>query len=406
MSDFIHLHNHTHYSLQDGACTVEGLINAAKKHDMKSVAITDHGVMYGAAEFYNKAKKAGIKPIIGMEAYIVVDGSRFDRGKVEDANNKKKSKHYNHLILLAKNKQGYKNLSKLSTLGHTEGFYYKPRIDMELLRKYRDGLICTSACAGGVVSAHLINNDYDKAREIAKTFKDIFEDDFYLEIQDHNMDVEKPVLAGMPSLSKELGIKLVATNDCHYIEKDHAFAHNILLLLSDKNGADYRQLRYGTDQVYFKSQDEMIKLFKKYKGAVENTLEIDSKINLKLESEGHYYPQFPIPDDAPAKNAEEYFEFLAKEGLRRRIKEISPEVQERFDFEIETIKQMGFAGYFLIVQDFINAARKMDIPVGPGRGSVDGSLVAYTLGITNINPLEYNLLFERFLITTRKAMRE
>ncbi len=405
MSDFIHLHNHTHYSLQDGACTVDDLIKAAKQNNMQSVALTDHGVMYGIAEFYKKAVKEGIKPIVGMEAYIVTDGSRFDRGgKENDANGRKKSKYYNHLILLAKNKQGYQNLSKLSTLGHTEGFYYKPRIDLELLRQYRDGLVCTSACAGGVVSTHLINGDYDKAREIAKIFKDIFDDDFYLEIQDHNMDVEQPVLEGMPKLSKELGIKLVATNDCHYIEKDHAYAHNILLLLSDKNGADYRQLRYGTDQVYFKSQEEMIKLFRKYKGAVENTLEIDSKMDLKLETEGLYYPQFPIPADVPAKGAEEYFELLAREGLKKRVSEISPEVQERFDFEIDTIKKMGFAGYFLIVQDFINAAKKMSIPVGPGRGSVAGSLVAYTLGITNINPLEYNLLFERFLNPARKSM--
>ncbi len=404
MSDFIHLHNHTHYSLQDGACTVDDLIRAAKQNNMHSVALTDHGVMYGIAEFYKKAKKEGIKPIVGMEAYIVTEGSRTDRGKENDGNGRKRSKHYNHLILLAKNKEGYQNLSKLSTLGHTEGFYYKPRIDLELLRKYREGLVCTSACAGGVVSTHLINGDYNKAREIAKIFKDIFDDDFYLEIQDHNMDVEQPVLEGMPKLSKELGIKLVATNDCHYIEKDHAYAHNILLLLSDKNGADYRQLRYGTDQVYFKSQKEMIKLFRNYKGAVENTLEIDSKIDLKLETEGLYYPQFPIPDDVPAKNAEEYFELLAKEGLKRRVRDISTEVQERFDFEIETIKKMGFAGYFLIVQDFINAAKRMNIPVGPGRGSVAGSLVAFTLGITNINPLEYNLLFERFLNPARKSM--
>ena len=185
MSDFIHLHNHTHYSFQDGACTVDGLINAAKKHNMKSVALTDHGVMYGTAEFYNKANKEGIKPIIGMEAYIVNEGSRFDRGKVKMQTTRKKSKHYNHLILLAKNKQGYKNLSKLSTLGHTEGFYYRPRIDLELLKKYREGLICTTACAGGVVSTHLVNGNYEKANEVAKHYKEIFDDDFYLEIQDH-----------------------------------------------------------------------------------------------------------------------------------------------------------------------------------------------------------------------------
>ncbi|MGA7720065.1 MAG: DNA polymerase III subunit alpha [Ignavibacteriaceae bacterium] len=404
MSDFIHLHNHTHYSLQDGACTVDSLIAAAKKNNMPSVALTDHGVMFGIAEFYKKAKKEGIKPIVGMEAYIVTDGSRFDKGKGEENTGRKRSKHYNHLILLAKNKQGYQNLSKLSTLGHTEGFYYKPRIDLELLRRYREGLICSSACAGGIIAADLVNNDYDKARETAKIFKEIFEEDFYLEIQDHNMEIEKAVLEGMPKLSKELGIKLIATNDCHYIESEHSIAHNILLLLSDKNGTDYRQLRYGTDQIYFKSAEEMKKLFKNFKGAIENTLEIDSKINLNLDNSGHLFPVFPIPADSPAKTIDGYFELLANEGLNKKFKEITPEIDERFKFEINTIKQMGFAGYFLIVQDFINSSKKMNIPVGPGRGSAAGSLVAYVLGITNIDPLKYNLLFERFLNPARKSM--
>lgn len=404
MTDFIHIHNHSHYSLQDGACTIDGLIEAAKKNDMHAVALTDHGVMYGIAEFYRKAVAAEIKPIVGMEAYIVKEGSRFNKGKTDSDNGRKRTKHYNHLILLAKNRQGYKNLAKLSTLGHTEGFYYKPRIDLELLRKYREGLICTSACAGGVVAADLVNNDYDKARETAKTYKDIFDDDFYLEIQDHKMDGEKAVLEGMPKLSRELGIKLVATNDCHYIEKEHAIAHNILLLLADKTGRDYRDLRYKTDQIYFKSQDEMKALFKDYKDAVENTLEIDSKIDLKLDSDGYHFPNFPIPEDSSAKTLDEYLELLAEEGLHKKFDKVTPEIKQRFDFEISTIKQMGFAGYFLIVQDFINAAKKNNIPVGPGRGSAAGSLVAYTLGITNIEPLRYNLLFERFLNPSRKSM--
>ncbi|MDO8550031.1 MAG: DNA polymerase III subunit alpha, partial [Ignavibacteria bacterium] len=404
MSDFIHLHNHSHYSLQDGACTVESLVAAAKKNNMHAVALTDHGVMYGIAEFYYKAVKEGIKPIIGMEAYIVKEGSRFERGKIEETNGRKKSKHYNHLILLAKNKQGYKNLIKLSTLGHTEGFYYRPRIDLELLRKYHEGLICTTACAGGIVSVPLINNDYDKAREVAITYKEIFGDDFYLEVQNHDMEIEKAVLDGMPKLSEELNIKLVATNDCHYIEQEHSIAHNILLLLSDKNGNDYRELRYGTKEIYFKSQEQMKKLFKNFKGAIENTLEIDSKIDLNLDFEGHYFPQFPIPKDSSAKNPEEYFELLTKEGFENKFPNPTPELKERLDFEIQTIKEMGFSGYLLIVQDFINSAKKMNIPVGPGRGSVAGSLVAYVLGITNINPLEYNLLFERFLNPARKSM--
>lgn len=403
MSDFIHLHNHTHYSLQDGACTVDGLIGAAKRNNMKAVALTDHGVMYGISEFYRKAKKEGIKPIIGMEAYIVREGSRFDRGK-EDAPSKRRTKTYYHLLLIAKNNEGYKNLSKLSTLGHTEGYYYRPRIDLELLKKYKDGLICSSACAGGIVASHLVNNDFDKAKQTARIFKEIFEDDFYLEIQDHGIDIEKAVLDGMPKIANELNIKLVATNDCHYIEPDHAIPHNILLLLSDKNGADYNQLRYGTDQIYFKSADAMIKLFKKYKGAIENTLEIESKINVELDFNEYHFPQFPIPNNSNAKSLDDYFELLAREGLQKRFPNPTNEIMQRFEFEIDSIKKMGFAGYFLIVQDFINSAKQSDIPVGPGRGSVAGSLVAFTLGITEIDPLKYSLLFERFLNPERKSM--
>lgn len=403
MSEFIHLHNHTHYSLQDGACTVDDLIAAAKKNNMKAVALTDHGVMYGISEFYRKAKKEGVKPIIGMEAYIVREGSRYDRGG-DEISNKKRPKTYFHLLLLAKNNQGYKNLSKLSTLGHTEGYYYRPRIDLELLKKYHDGLICTSACAGGIISSHLINNNYDKAKQTAKIYKEIFEDDFYLEIQDHGMEIEKAVLDGVPKLSRELNIKMVATNDCHYIDPEHAIPHNILLLLSDKNGADYNQLRYGTDQIYFKSSNEMIKLFKKYKGAVENTLEIESKVDVELNFNDYHFPQFPIPSNSEAKSLEDYFELLARDGLKRKFPDPTPEIVQRFEFEVDTIKKMGFAGYFLIVQDFINAAKKSNIPVGPGRGSVAGSLVAFTLGITEINPLKYSLLFERFLNPERKSM--
>ncbi|MBE0572033.1 MAG: DNA polymerase III subunit alpha [Ignavibacteriaceae bacterium] len=405
MAEFIHLHNHSHYSLQDGACTVDGLIDAAKKFNMKSVALTDHGVLYGIIEFYKKAVKAGIKPILGMEAYVVNEGDRFERKSSQSNGTGKRRKNYSHLILLAKNKEGYKNLTKLSTLGHTEGFYYRPRIDLELLRKYRDGLVCTSACAGGVVSTHLVHNDFDKAKQVARTYKEIFDDDFYLEIQNHNMDVEKPILENMPRIAKELDIKLVATNDCHYIDKDHAVAHNILLLLGDKMGDEsYTNLRYGTDQIYFKSADEMVKLFKNHKQAIESTLEIDSKIDLKLDFNEYHFPSFPIPEESSAKNADEYFEQLAWKGHVKKKLEQTKEVDDRFKFELDTIKKMGFSGYFLVVQDFINSAKEKNIPVGPGRGSVAGSLVAYALGITNINPLEFNLLFERFLNPARKSM--
>ncbi len=404
MSEFIHLHNHSHYSLQDGACTVDGLIAAAIKYNMRSVALTDHGVMYGAIEFYKKATKAGIKPIIGMEAYVVNEGDRFERRSSVTNGTGKKRKNYSHLILLAKNKTGYKNLTKLSTLGHTEGFYYRPRIDLELIKKYYEGLVCTSACAGGVVSTHIVNGDYIKAKEVARTYKEIFGDDFYLEIQNHSIDVEKPILEYMPKIAKELGIKLVATNDCHYIEHDHAIAHNILLLLGDKMGEDYTKLRYGTDQVYFKSSEEMVKLFKNHKEAIESTLEIDSKIDLKLSFGEHHFPNFPIPKNSTAKNLDEYFEQLAWKGLDEKKLTLTKEVEERFKYEIDTIKKMGFSGYFLVVQDFIYSAKEKNIPVGPGRGSVAGSLVAYALGITNINPLEYDLLFERFLNPERKSM--
>ncbi|MEG8988764.1 DNA polymerase III subunit alpha [Ignavibacteria bacterium 4148-Me] len=401
MSDFIHLHNHSHYSLQDAACTVEDLVLAAKRNDMHAVALTDHGVMFGVLQFYKKAKAEGIKPIIGMEAYVDFEKSRFE--KVTDSENgKRKSKHYSHLLLLAKNEIGYKNLMKISTIGHTEGFYYKPRIDMEVLNKYHEGLICTSACPAGPISTQLINDNWEKAKEIAIKLKELFGDDFYLEIQDHGMEVEKPILAGMPKLARELNIKLVATNDIHYIDKDHSIAHNILLLLGDKTGnADYRDLRYGTDQIYFKSAEEMKKIFKNYKGAIENTLEIEQKINLTLDFKTHHFPVFPIDN---GKSPEEYLTQLVYERLNKRFKKITSEIQDRIKYELNVIIEMGYAGYFLIVQDFINASKQRGIPVGPGRGSAAGSLVAYVLGITNVNPLEYDLLFERFLNPARKSM--
>ncbi|HOI30930.1 MAG TPA: DNA polymerase III subunit alpha [Melioribacteraceae bacterium] len=404
MSDFIHIHNHSHYSLQDGACTVEDLVLTAKKNNMHAVALTDHGVMFGVSEFYKKAKKEGIKPLVGMEAYVTFDRSRFDKsGDFE--NGRKKSKHYNHLLLLAKNKTGYNNLIKMTTIGHLEGFYYRPRIDLEILEKYSEGLVCTSACPAGPISTHLINDEYAKAREIAVRLKEIFGDDFYLEIQDHGLAIEKPILSAMPKLSADIGAKLVATNDIHYIDKDHAIAHNILIMLGDKTGtADYRELRYGTDQIYFKTADEMKNIFMNYKGAIENTLEIEEKINLELEFGDYHFPIFPIPETSTAKNLDEYLVQLAYERLDKKFKTITPEIEDRFKYELDVINKMGYSGYFLIVQDFINASKKRGIPVGPGRGSAAGSLVAYALGITNVNPLQYNLLFERFLNPARKSM--
>lgn len=407
MSKFVHLHNHSDFSLQDAAAAVKSIVAAAAKYDMKAVALTDHGVMYGIPKFYKAAKDKNIKAIVGMEAYITLDESRFEKKVQPPAMpGQKKKKPYHHLILLAKNKTGYQNLAKLSSLGFLEGYYYRPRIDWELLEKHHEGLICTSACLGGVISSFLVNDNYEKAKDTAQRFQNLFGDDFYLELQDHFMPEDQIVLEKVPQLSKELGIKMVATNDCHYVNKEDAYAHNILLLMGDKTGeADYRQLRYHTDQIYFKSQEEMTELFSKYEGAVENTLEITDKIDFKLDSKGYYFPDFPIPAEFPEKNLDAYFEHLSREKLKELFGENPGDVvQERFEYELNTIRDMGFSGYFLIVQDFIAAARGLGIPVGPGRGSAAGSLIAYVLGITKINPLEYDLLFERFLNPARRSM--
>ncbi len=413
MPQFIHLHNHTHYSLLDGATTVESLLNAALEHKMPAVALTDHGVMSGAIEFYKKAKKKGIKPIIGSEFYIVTKGSRFDRGQMAQSDTLRgegKSKGrgvYHHLVLLAKNEKGYRNLLKLTTLAHTEGFYYKPRIDFELLTQYHEGIVALSACANGVVAAHLVNNNYAEASNIAMMYKGLLGDDFYLEIQNHHSDVEKNVLEGMPRLSKELGIKLIATNDVHYIKPEHAVAHNIMLLIPDASSTnipDISQLRYGTDQIYFKSAEEMVALFKEYPEAIEHTLEVAEKCNLELDLKTNFMPKFPIPPDAGVSTLEDYLDKLAMEGLRKRFSEITPAIDSRIKHELGVIRKMGYAGYFLIVADFIRAAREMGVMVGPGRGSAAGSIVSYSLGITSVDPLKYDLLFERFLNPDRISM--
>ncbi len=406
MSTYVHLHNHTHYSLLDGACTPEALIKAAVANGHSAVGLTDHGVMYGAVEFYKKAKKAGIKPILGCEVYMAA-GSRFDKSSGKAAT---KSKNYYHLLLLASNEAGYRNLMKLCTIGHTEGFYYKPRIDREVLAQHYEGLICTSACVGGVVGDALVNRDYDRARESAIWYKELFGDDFYIEIQNHGIDMDKPILELAPKLARELGIKLVATNDCHYIKPEHAVSHNVHLHIKEATQATggtfdvVRNLRYGTPEYYFKTSEQMVELLGEYEGAIEHTLEIAEKCDFTLNSDLHM-PEFPIPSTSEATTLNEYMEELTYDGITKRYGgEPSPEVRERTEFELGVIKNMGFAGYFLIVQDFINAAREMGISVGPGRGSAAGSLVAFALGITNVDPLKYDLLFERFLNPDRVSM--
>jgi len=408
MPEFVHLHNHSHYSLLDGACTIDALIEAAVEKNMSALALTDHGVMFGAIEFYKKAKKAGIKPIIGTEAYIVTRGTRFDKSAAAQSrsNGQGRGVHH-HIILLVKDYAGYKNLIKLVTLGHTEGFYYKPRIDLELLRQHREGLIALSGCVSGVVSARLIAGDYEEAKSVALLYKQVFEDDFYLEIQNHNLEKEKPIHEGIPRIASELGIKLVGTNDIHYIRKEHALAHNVLLLIPEAsigNPPDYTKLKYGTDDYYFKDAEEMTQALRNFSGAAEATLEISDKCNLELNFRENHMPSFPLPKDCLANNLDEYLELLAKQGLQKRYKVITTEIQARLEHELGVVRKMGYSGYFLIVQDFINQARKMGVRVGPGRGSAAGSLISYALGITNVDPLEYGLLFERFLNPDRVTM--
>lgn len=409
MPEFVHLHNHSDYSLQDGAARIKDLVQAAVENKMKAVALTDHGNLFGAVKFYKEAKSNGIKPIIGMEAYITIDGDRFSRPSSSDENDyngkSKRPKHYNHLILIAKNEIGFKNLSILSSLGYLEGFYYKPRIDFELLKKYSEGLICLSACAAGILSYHLLNNDYEKAKKIAHDYKELFGDDFYIELQNHYMDIDKILLEGLPKIANELNIKMVATNDVHYIRPEHAIPHNVLLQISNSRGeSDYKTLRYGTDQIFFKSADEMAKLFKGYKGAIENTLEIAEKVNFELKKQKDHLPEFKIPENDESKTLDDYLTKLTYEGLQRKLGAITPEVKERAEYELDIIKKMGYSGYFLIVMDIIQAAKKKGIFVGPGRGSAAGSLVSYALDITNINPLRYGLYFERFLNPDRVSM--
>ncbi len=396
MPQFVHLHNHSHYSLLDGATQIGDMIKRAVEFKMPALALTDHGVVFGAVEFYKHAKKAGIKPIVGCEMYVA-------KGKRTEKNG------YNHLTILVKNYTGYKNLVKLISTAHLDGYYYKPRIDFELLSQHHDGLIALSGCLSGPVSEPIVEGDIEHARKAARMYKDLFGDDYYLEVHSHGLDEEKRVLAAMPGIAKEIGSKLVAVNDGHYLAREHAVPHNILLNISQSsNGTkDPTELRYKVPEFYFKSSEEMEKAFADYDfgpEALENTLEIADKCDLKLELKQDLMPRFPIPAGAGVASPEEYFEKLSRAGLEKRYTEITPEIEKRFEHEIQTIKKMGFAGYFLVVQDFINAAKGMGVRVGPGRGSAAGSIVSYSLGITDVDPLQYGLLFERFLNPQRVSM--
>ena len=402
---FTHLHVHTEYSLLDGSSKIKELVARAKELGMDSLAITDHGVMYGVIDFYRAAKDAGIKPIIGCEIYVS-PGSRFERetGHNED--------RYYHLVLLAENDKGYHNLMKIVSKGFTEGYYYKPRVDYEVLEQYSEGIIALSACLAGEVQKYLARNMYDEACKSALRYQKIFgKGNFFLELQDHGIDMQKKVNMDLLRMSSELGIELVTTNDIHYIYDTDYEAHDILLCIqTGKKVMDEDRMRYEGGQYYLKSEEEMRALFPYALQAIDNTAKIAARCNVEIEFGVRKLPKYQVPKEFWDSEEEEgeaswhYLHHLCYEGLNRRYGSEKPELTERLDYELSVIRNMGFIDYFLIVWDFINYAKTNGIMVGPGRGSAAGSIVAYTLAITDIDPLKYDLLFERFLNPERVSM--
>lgn len=393
--NFTHLHVHTEYSLLDGSNKITELIARVKELGMTSVAITDHGVMYGVIDFYRAAKAQGIKPILGCEVYVT-SGSRFDK---ENNNNVR----YNHLVLLAENDTGFHNLMKIVSRGFTEGFYYKPRVDYEVLEQYHEGVIALSACLAGIVASNLRKGFYEEAKKEALRLQEVFgENNFFLEIQDHGIPEQKTVNQGMLRLNRETGIPLVATNDIHYTLASDEEPHDILLCIqTQKKVEDENRMRYEGGQYYVKSPEEMEEIFPYAKEALENTNKIAERCNVEIVFGEYKLPSYDVPD---GYSAWDYLQKLCNEGLEVRYPDPSDELRERLAYELDTIYNMGFVDYFLITWDFIKYARDHGIMVGPGRGSAAGSIVSYTLGITNIDPIKYNLLFERFLNPERLTM--
>ncbi len=392
---FAHLHVHSEYSLLDGACRIRGLVERAVQLGQKAVAITDHGVMYGVVNFYKEAKKQGIKPVIGCEVYVAPN-SRFGREHGVDASG-------NHLVLLCKNETGYKNLCRMVSAAFTEGFYVKPRIDMELLRQYAGGLVGLSACLAGKIPQLLLHDDYEGAKAAALEFAEIFEpDSFYLELQDHGIQEQKKAAAGLLRLHRETGLPLVVTNDAHYLTRADADAQDVLMCIqTGKTVDDTDRMRFETQEFYLKSEEEMRSLFPEYPDAADNTQKIADMCNLDFEF-GHYHlPEFKVPT---GESSSAYLHRLCMEGFERRYGSGRPEVLRQLEYELDMIGRMGFTEYFLIVQDFVNFAKSQEIPVGPGRGSAAGSVVSYCLNITDVDPIQYNLYFERFLNPERVSM--
>ncbi|MFH1889099.1 MAG: DNA polymerase III subunit alpha [Candidatus Omnitrophota bacterium] len=395
-SDFIHLHLHTQYSLLDGACRIPKLLERAKQYKMDSLAITDHGSMFGAIDFYLEAQKAGIKPIIGCEMYIA-PSSRLEKASagIDEA--------AYHLILLARDEAGYQNLIKLVSIGYLEGFYYRPRIDKEILSQHQKGLIAMTACLKGEIPSFLQQRRFNDALKTADDFLNIMgKENFYLEVQGNSIPEQKIVNEGLIKISKELNIPLVATNDVHYLSREDAVSHEVLLCIQTQSTLnDPNRMRFQTDEFYFKSPQEMKELFKDIPQALANTLEIAGRCNLELDFSKMHLPRYDPPD---GKNKEDYLRELSEIGLKEKFPEATPDIMTRLEHELGLIKDRGFVSYFLIVWDFIHYAKNNNVPVGPGRGSVAGSLVSYLLGITDINPLKYGLLFERFLNPERLGL--
>lgn len=390
---FTHLHVHTQYSLLDGAAKISELIAYTKELGMDSIAITDHGVMYGVIEFYEEAKKQGIKPIIGCEVYLT-NGSRFDKNNRDGMY---------HLILLAENNEGYHNLMKLVSLGHIDGFYYKPRIDKDILRQYSNGIICLSACIAGEIPSLILRGNLDGAERSLKEYIDIFgKENFFLEMQDHDLQEEHTVNAVLRKFSEQYGVGLVVTNDSHYVRQENAEAQDVLLCIQTSSTVDDpKRMKFPNDQFYLKSEAEMLAKFSNDQQALQNTALIAERCNVELTFGQLLLPEFPIPDGL---TADAYLRRLCMEGLADKYPEAAQDVFDRLEYELGIIHKMGYDCYFLIVWDFISYSRKHDIPVGPGRGSAAGSIVAFLLGITNIDPLKYDLLFERFLNPERVSM--
>ena len=402
-SKFCHLHLHTEYSLLDGAIRLNDLFEKCHEYGMDSVAITDHGTMHGAAEFYEKANNASVKPIIGCEVYVA---PRTLKDKTDQDR-----RELTHLVLLAKNREGYANLCQLTSIAQFEGFYYKPRVDKELLSKYSNGLIALSACLKGDIPQSIIQNKIEQADKLAQFYAKTFgEDNFFLEVQQNGMEIQNKVNKGLLEMSKRLSMPMVATNDCHYLSKKDVSAHEVLLCIqTGKTLDDPTHFKFDSDQLYFKSSEEMVDSFKDYPGAVEITKQIAERCNVEFDTKTYHFPRY---DNSSEESEDDIFKKQALEGFAKKLeilKNINPQLDEqlykdRLDYEIDTILKMGFPGYFLIVADFIRHAKEINVPVGPGRGSAAGSMVAFVMGITDLDPIYHGLIFERFLNPSRMSM--